>query len=58
MEARSHGIPSGPFRDLERGRISPNEYAQRVRREVHEAVREAPPPRERKSTDNGDAPKR
>jgi hypothetical protein len=48
---RSYGIPSGPFRDLEKGRISGDEYAKRVRREVRERMREAPPPR--RSDENG-----
>ena len=46
---RHHGIPSGPYRDLEEQKISPDEYARQVRREVEEAVRESPPPaRERR----------
>ena len=34
-------------RELEENRISPDEYAKRVRREVEEAVRESPPPHRR-----------
>lgn len=37
-------VPSGPFRDLEEGKITGDEYAYRVRREVRERIREEPPP--------------
>lgn len=46
-------VPSAPYRDLEEGRISPDEYAERTRREVREIVKEAPPPRR----SNGDGEK-
>jgi hypothetical protein len=37
--------PTGPYRELQEGLITPDEYASRVRREVHERIREEPPPR-------------
>ena len=49
--AQSYGVPSGPFRDLEEKRINGDEYAQQVRREVQERIREAPVPRTRKSNE-------
>jgi hypothetical protein len=58
MAARTQGIPSAPFRELEEHRISPDEYAERVRREVEEAVRESRPPRRRDSEKDTDRPKR
>jgi hypothetical protein len=53
---RSYGIPSGPFRDLEERRISGDEYAKRVRREIRERVRETPAPSQprRPEKDDGD----
>lgn len=48
-------VPSAPFRDLEEGRISPDEYAERTRREVREIVREAPPPKRLDSDGNKDS---
>jgi hypothetical protein len=46
--AQSYGVPTGPFRDLEEKRINGDEYAQRVRREVRERIKEAPVPPARK----------
>lgn len=37
-------VPTEPFRELQEGKISGDEYASRVRREVHERIREEPPP--------------
>lgn len=37
-------VPNGPFHDLEEGKITGDEYAYRVRREVRERIREEPPP--------------
>jgi hypothetical protein len=45
-------VSHGPIRDLEERRISPEEYARRVRREVRELVRESHPPK-RVGRDNG-----
>jgi hypothetical protein len=51
-------IPSAPYRELEENRISPDEYAERVRREVEEAVRESPPPaRERRRSQDDEPPR-
>jgi hypothetical protein len=38
-------VPTGPYRELQEGRITPDEYASQVRREVRERIREEPPPR-------------
>jgi hypothetical protein len=54
-EPRRHGIPTGPSRDLEEQRISPDEYAERVRRDVEEAVRESPPPPRERRRDNNES---
>jgi hypothetical protein len=41
-----------PYRQLEQGRITPDEYAKEVRREVQELVRESNPPRRKASPDD------
>lgn len=40
-------VPTGPYRELQEGLITPDEYASQVRREVHERIREEPPPQRR-----------
>jgi hypothetical protein len=41
---RAHSIPSGPYEDLERNRISPEEYGRRTREEVRREIEKSPPP--------------
>lgn len=47
-------VPSGPARDLEQGRITPEEYVEQTRRDVEKAIRESPPPK-RSNGDKRDA---
>jgi hypothetical protein len=38
-------VPTGPYRQLQEGQITPDQYASEIRREVRERIREEPPPR-------------
>jgi hypothetical protein len=41
---RTHSIPSGPYEDLERNRISPEVYGRRTREDVQKEIQKSPPP--------------
>lgn len=47
---------SGPFRDLERGKISGAEYARKMRREADRIVRQSSPGRRDRPTEAPDKP--
>lgn len=41
--------PSSSYRDLLRGKITPDEYVKRIKREVDERLKERPPAREKRA---------